>query len=274
MWLSGSFAVETKLRTALRCAGMLVVLLISQLAPHDSIDAELDTTAHPAAFGRPQQQSVLMLRDRRSSAEQVVAASSLVAVRNRWNASWSTDVAAAELNVANLHHTASLIARADHGDLEATVDLVAAATWCLTGGPLTNVTELVGDERRPCVERFGDALASRERLERASFVWVLRLAAAGVEDAALYGSALTRGVGPELLGGPDNDPDVSDQQRALLIGQLQTLVEGGSADAASELHGHWGGYSALRLTDERLTRHFATLTEQLDPTRSLALVTQ
>lgn len=274
MWPSGWFAVETKLRTALTCAGMLLALLIWQPAPNVSVDAEPDTAVHPAAVGRAQRQSASTPRDREARAEAVVASSSLAAIRNRWDTSWSTDVAAAELNVANLYNTATLVARADTGDLEATVDLVAAATWCLTGGPLTNITELVNDERRPCFERFGEARASRERLERASFAWVVRLAAAGVEDATLYASALTRGVGPELLGGPDNDREIGDQQRALLIGQLQTLVERGSADAASELHGHWSGSSALRLSDERLTRYYAALTEQLDPTRSLALVAQ
>lgn len=274
MWLSGSFAVETKLRVALPCAGTLIVLLIWQFAPRLSVEAEFDSVARSAAIGRVQPRLNLALRDRQSSVEAVIASSSLTSVRNRWDASWSTDVAAAESNVANLYNTASLIERAERGDLEATVDLVAAATWCLTGGSLTNVTELVNDERRPCFERFGDGLASRQRLERASFAWVVRLAAAGVEDATLYASALSRGVGPELLGGPDNDSDIGDQQRALLIGQLQTLVERGSADAASELHGHWSGSSALRLADERLTRHFAALTEQLDPTRSLALVAQ
>ena len=274
MWPSGWFAVETKLRTALPCAGLLFVLLIWQSGASVSVDAEPDSAMHPAAVERAQRESVSTPRDRRASAAAVVASSSLAAVRNRWDASWSTDIAAAELNVANLYDTATLIARADRGDLEATVDLVAAATWCLTGGSLTNITELVNDERRPCFERFGETLASRVRLERASFAWVVRLAAAGVDDATLYASALTRGVGPELLGGPDNDPDIGEQQRALLIGQLQTLVERGSADAASELHGHWSGSSALRLSDQRLTRYYAALTEQLDPTRSLALVAQ
>lgn len=274
MWLSGSFAVETKLRTALPCAAMLFVLLIWQSAPNVSVEAEFNSVARSAAFGSVRRQLDSALHDRQSGGEAVIASSSLAAVRNRWDASWSTDVAAAEQNVANLYNTATLVARADIGDLEATVDLVAAATWCLTGGSLTNVTELVNDERHPCFERFGEALASRERLERASFAWVVRLAAAGVEDATLYASALSRGVGPELLGGPDNDRDIGEQQRALLIGQLQTLVERGSADAASELHGHWSGSSALRLSDQRLTRYYAALTEQLDPTRSLALVAQ
>lgn len=63
-------------------------------------------------------------------------------------------------------------------------------------------------------------------------------------------------------------------QRALLIGQLQTLAERGSADAASELHGHWSGSSSFRLNDEQAAHYYAKLTEKLDPERSLALVAQ
>lgn len=240
--------------------------------PADYPDTILGTVLHPAASAPARLKSTLTSRARQPTANAVVAATSLAAVSSRWDAMWSTDVSAAEVNVANMHSAAALMARADRGDLEATVDLVGAATWCLSGGPLTHVTDPINDDRRPCFERFGDDLATRERLERASFAWVMRLAAAGVDDATLYASALTRGIGPDLLGGADNDSDLRDEQRALLVGQLQTLAARGSADAASELHGHWSAGSALRLADERLTSYYAALTEQLDPTRSLALV--
>lgn len=196
--------------------------------------------------------------------------STLVEVQQRWEAIWSTDISAAERNVSNLQNVDVLIHRAERGDLEATVDLVGAAMWCLTGGPLTNITDQVGDEARACFERFGTSLQSRERLERAAFTWVLQLAAAGMEDATLYASALTRGIGPDVLGGVENDLDTRASQRALLIGQLQTLVDRGSADAASELHGHWSGGSAFRLRDEWLVLHYAQLTERLDPARTVA----
>lgn len=255
------------------CAALLVALLAWREAPYTtSLFTGIDSAASQLTGARARVQNVLP--PPYTARHVAPVPRSVTAVRNRWDAMWSTDVAAAEVNVANWYNTASLIARADRGDLEATVDLVGAATWCLGAGPLTNITELVNGERRPCFERFGDRLASRARLERASFAWVVRLAAAGVDDATLYASALTRGVGPDLLGGPDNEPDMGDDQRALLVGQLQTLAERGSADAASELHGHWSGRSAFRLADERLTHYYAALTEQLDPTRSLALVAQ
>lgn len=202
--------------------------------------------------------------------EHSVNGATLASISARWDAAWSADASAADLNVAHLSQIVSLVARAEAGDLEATVDLVSAATWCLAGGPLVNIAELVGDARRPCVERFGDTLASRDKLERATFVWVLQLASAGVDDATLYASALLRGASADMLGGVDADPATRETQRALLIGQLQTLAERGSADAASELHGHWRGDSALQLHDERWVAYYAALTERLDPARSLA----
>jgi hypothetical protein len=275
MWSSGPSAALPKLRVALLCAGLWVALASLREAPGtEVIFGGLGAAMQDDANAVGRKLAGRLPGDAPVTVATVTTSDSVAAVRKRWDAMWSTDVAAAEVNVANWHNTASLIRRADHGDLEATVDLVGAATWCLSGGPLTNITDSVNDERRPCFERFGVDLASRERLERASFMWVVRLAAAGIDDATLYASALTRGVGPDLLGGPDNEPDIGDDQRALLVGQLQALAERGSADAASELHGHWSGRSAFGLADERLTRYYAELTEQLDPTRSLALVAQ
>ena len=196
------------------------------------------------------------------------ASGSLAHIRQRWELMWSADAAAAELNVGNLQHAPGLIERAGRGDLEAVIDLVGAATWCLSAGPLGNVTDLVNDERRPCYERFGDAVASREQLERSSFAWLMQLANAGVEDAVLYASALTRGIGPDLLGGRDVDAETRVSQRALLLGQLQSMAARGSADAASELHGHWSGDSSLAVNDTALATHYLRLTGQLDPMRA------
>ena len=259
------------IRAALMCAGLALVIGVSDWRDGVGLHAGAQLThviAGHTANASNDSRGVLTASRPANSLD------SLGQLRRRWDAAWSTDISAAELNVAHLHHAAELIERAERGDLDATVDLVGAATWCLTAGPLTTVTDQVGDDQRACFERFGADLASRERLERATFTWVLRLAAAGVEDATLYASALTRGIGPDLLGGPDRDSDTRDMQHALLIGQLQTLAERGSADAASELHGHWSASSAFRLNDEQAARYYAKLTEKLDPEGSLAMVAQ
>jgi hypothetical protein len=203
-----------------------------------------------------------------------VATDAIAALNHRWDAIWSTDVSAANANVATLDIAVDLVARAKLGDLDATADLVGAATWCIAGGPLVNVTDVVGNQRRACFERFGDEFASRAQLERAVLVWVLQLAAAGLDDAALYASAMLRGRGADLLADIDNDPTTREQQQAQLLGQLQTLAERGSADAASELHGHWSGASAFRLRDERLANYYAALTQRLDPARELVAIAQ
>jgi hypothetical protein len=198
----------------------------------------------------------------------------LLHIQNRWDLIWRADAMAAELNVDNLHAAHSLMQRADAGDLEATIDLVGAATWCLSAGPLVTVTDLVKGERRPCYERFGEALASRERLERTSFVWLMQLVSAGIDDAALYASALTRGIGPNLLGGADANAELREIQQAQLLSQLQSMAQRGSANAASELNAHYGGDSALTANDADRALYYARLTEQLDPARGAIAVTQ
>lgn len=256
---------------ALLCAGLALMIGMSAwrdgVAPHLWAQLKPVITGHTANTGNDSSGA-------QTASRPATSLDSLRQLRQRWDAAWSTDISAAELNVAHLHHAEALIERAERGDLDATVDLVGAATWCLAAGPLATITDPVGDDQRACFERFGVDIASRERLERAAFRWVLRLAAAGVEDATLYASALTRGIGPDLPGGLDRDSDTRDMQRALLIGQLQTLAERGSADAASELHGHWSGNSSFHLNDEQAAYYYAKLTEKLDPERSLALVAQ
>ncbi len=262
---------EATICATLLCAGLLLALSFwraegALVASGDAIHVDRSAIAGERA-----------IREAHASRSEAVvphSANALADIRQRWDAAWSTDVSAAALNVANLHRAEALIRRADRGDLDAAVDLVGAATWCLHAGPLTNVTDQIDDQARPCFERFGADLHSRERLERASFTWVLRLVAAGVDDATLYASARTRGIGPDLLGGPDVEDETRDSQRALLIGQLQTLAERGSADAASELHGHWSGTSAFHLADDRLASYYARLTERLDPARSLVVISQ
>jgi hypothetical protein len=277
MWSSIAIAVTPTRRNGLLCALALVAFANWPSPTKVAHDAVGHATGAPAAASPAKTaDSVPITTSHRTlrPANAVIAATSLAAVRVRWDSIWSADVGAAELNAVSLNNTAALMERAEQGDLEATVDLIGAATWCLAAGPLANVTDQVGDERRPCFERFGVDLASRERLERASFAWVLRLAAAGVEDATLYASALTRGMSADMLGGPDAETALGADQRALLISQLQGLAERGSADAASELHGHWSGLSAFKLADVQLVRHYAELTERLDPARNLAFVTQ
>jgi hypothetical protein len=203
-----------------------------------------------------------------------IPADAIASLNHRWNSIWRADAAAAEANVATLDVAADLVERAKRGDLDATADLVGAATWCLAGGPLVNVADFVGNRRQPCYERFGDTLASREALERAVFGWVLQLAAAGLDDAALYASAMLRGNGNRVLAENEGDGAIQEQQKAQLLGQLQTLAERGSADAASELHGHWSGASEFRLRDDGLASYYAALTQRLDPERDLLAVAQ
>jgi hypothetical protein len=189
-------------------------------------------------------------------------------IRKRWDSMWRADATAADLNLGNLHIAQSLIHRADAGDLEATTDIIGAAMWCLSAGSMVNVTDFIQGERRPCYERFGASLSSRERLERAAFAWVLALASAGMDDAVLYASALARGLGSDLFGGADIDEQLREMQQAQLLGQLQSMAMRGSAEAASELNGHYGGTSSLVAADTALSVYYARLTEQLDPTRS------
>ncbi len=194
---------------------------------------------------------------------------SLQGIQRRWDAVWQADAAAAELNVGHLRSATNLIERSERGDLEASIDLIGAATWCLSAGPMANVVEVNGNVRLLCYERFGDDLASRERLERASFVWLMRLASAGIDDATLYASALTRGIGANVLGGANDDPVLRETQRAQIMGQLHSMAQRGSAEAASELNGHYGGDSYLTPPNLALALHYAKLTDTLDPARTL-----
>jgi hypothetical protein len=279
MWRWNKFSADLKTYTVALCAALVLltfndwhVTLRRPLEPtHTSLGAILLVGITPQLPQTPRHTSTEITTDARDTE---IALVRLSAIRNRWDAMWSTDVSAADTNIVNLHAAASLIARAERGDLEATADLIGAATWCLAGGSLVNVTELIDNERRPCFEHFGTHLASRERLERASFEWVLQLSAAGIDDATLYASALIRGNVTSVLGGVDLNEETRETQRELLLGKLQTLVDRGSADAASELHGHWSGSSAFRLNDDRRANYYAALTEKLDPLRSIATAPQ
>jgi hypothetical protein len=212
----------------------------------------------------------LFSMEEKSAQKRTTHYASMERLRTRWDALWSTDISAAERNVATLENAVTLTERANGGDLDAAIDLIGAATWCTAGGSLVNVTDAVGDVRRPCYERFGDALASRETLERATFTWLMQLSAAGLDDAVLYASALLRGQGADLFGGTEQSVTLREQQRAQLLGHLQTLALNGSADAASELHGHWSGDSALAMRDDAIANFYAELTERLDPARTIA----
>jgi hypothetical protein len=292
MWPKRGYSISLKTRIFAVCVVCLLALAL-RLIPHTTLTSThaINTAAvepNRGAFGALIAADFLTVAP--TAPRPATSSATLSSVALRWDAAWSADVAVADANVANLHIAQALIARTAAGDLEATVDLIAAASWCLSGGPLVTITdgnasstditesgEPLTESRRPCYERFGESLASRAELERAVFAWVLRLAAAGVDDAALYASALIRGTGPDLLSNSNAEmgsaTDVRQTQRELLLSQLQTLAERGSAAAASELHSHWSGDSAFHLRDPGLANYYALLTERLDPTRSLALVT-
>jgi hypothetical protein len=280
MWPSGYWVVEPKARASVWCAVMMLLALSMfsnwQAASRWLLSAlylQRDAAVVSTASVQKRAANEFGIHPRPREKNHLLAVTTLNTVRERWDAMWSTDVSAADANVAHLRDATVLIARAERGDLEAAADLIGAATWCLTGGPLVNVSQLIGNERRACFEYFGDALTTRQQLERASFTWVMQLAAAGLDDATLYASALIRGNGPDLLGGVDANAETREAQRELLLGQLQTLAERGSADAASELHGHWSGTSAFHLHDVQRAHYYAALTEQLDPSRSIAFIT-
>jgi hypothetical protein len=269
---------KLKLSTAAVWAMLLLAIWISSEWQRAARVPKMNGTLDTSASTNKNLGDMIALITQRDGASvthtRAIATDAIAALNHRWDAIWSTDVSAADANVATLDIAVDLVARAKLGDLDATADLVGAATWCIAGGPLVNVTDVVGNQRRPCFERFGDEFASRALLERAVLVWVLQLAAAGLDDAALYASAMLRGNGADLRADIDNDPTTREQQQAQLLGQLQTLAERGSADAASELHGHWSGASAFHLRDERLANYYAALTQRLDPARELVASAQ
>jgi hypothetical protein len=204
------------------------------------------------------------------------AGASFFALQNLWETVWSIDATAAELNEANIMDALALRERAERGDLEATVLLLGAAGWCASAGPLSLQHEGVRGAPAACLARFGADIDSRERLEWAIFRWTMQLANAGLKDATLYASVLGREqlfAPAAMAANAGVSSDVATTLRAQLIGQLQSMVGDGSADAASELNSYYlkaitdGQSPRNEPTSTTLARYYAELTEKLDPTR-------
>jgi hypothetical protein len=208
-----------------------------------------------------------------------------VALQNLWETVWSIDAAAVEVNEANIMAALALRERAERGDLEATVLLLGAAGWCASAGPLALLHEGVRGAPAACLSRFGSDIDSRESLDWAIFRWTMQLANAGLADATLYASVLGREqlfatLSSSITTNADavETTDTTDQLRAQLIGQLQSMVERGSPDAASELNSYYLSAIAYGRTKgileseiaptSALARYYAALTERLDPTRA------
>ncbi len=230
----------------------------------DALDPTISNLRNNAAEHRaasPSSQNVITIAQPASLASD----HQLAAVSQVWDTVWRADSASAIANEGYIHAAVALRDAADAGDLAAAAQLVGAANWCVSAGPLAMTYELIGGERRDCVQYFGSDIDSRAALRAALFRWTMRLANAGLGDATLYASVLTR----ELTAvNPVVDPaELSQEYAAQLMGQLIALSEKGSADAASELNAHYAGASSLNLRDESLAMRFAARTEQLDPLR-------
>ena len=185
----------------------------------------------------------------------------------RWESVWSIDVASAEQNEINLTRALDLRASAERGDLDAVVELIGAASWCASAGPLASQRgNADGSRPPPCAERFGADIATHDALEWAIFRWTMMLANAGVHDATLYASVRGR----ELLftSIPASDAEVVESLRNQLISQLQSMALTGSADAASELNGYYMKAVETGESGVEQARYYAKLTEYLDPSRS------
>ena len=185
----------------------------------------------------------------------------------RWESVWSIDVASAEQNEDNIDRALDLRAQAERGDLEAVVELIGAASWCASAGPLASQRESAdGTRPPPCAERFGADIASHDALEWAIFRWTMMLANAGFHDATLYASVRGR----DLLFAPSSASETEDVEslRSQLIGQLQSLALTGSADAASELNGYYMRAVETGGNGAEQARYYAKLTEHLDPART------
>ena len=183
----------------------------------------------------------------------------------RWDAAWSIDVTSAELNETNIDRALDLRARAEEGDLEAAVELIGAASWCASSGPLSTQRASIEGTQTLCADRFGTDIDSHGALEWAIFRWTMLLANAGFQEALLYASVRGRDqlFAPVLAA----DPEVVASLRSQLIGQLQSMAATGSADAASELKGYYMKAVEIGQSAAVEARYYADLTERLDPAR-------
>jgi hypothetical protein len=199
------------------------------------------------------------------------------ALQTLWDTVWSIDATAAEINESNIMLALSLRERAERGDLEATVLLLGAASWCASAGPLSMQHAATRGAPAACVSRFGRDIDSRESLDWAIFRWTMQLANSGLDEATLYASVLGR----ELLFTSASSPTIAvaytspsteaaetaELLRGQLISQLQSMVAAGSADAASELNGYYLKAIAVGAPEATLARYYAHVAERLDPAR-------
>ena len=184
----------------------------------------------------------------------------------RWETVWSIDVTSAELNEANIDRALDLRARAERGDLEAAVELIGAASWCASSGPLSTQRASIEGTQTLCADRFGADIASHGALEWAIFRWTMMLANAGFQEAILYASVRGR---DQLFAPPlAADPEVVASLRSQLLGQLQSMAASGSADAASELNSYYMKAVEIGESAAVEARYYADLTERLDSART------
>ena len=185
----------------------------------------------------------------------------------RWESVWSIEASSAERNEANIDRAADLRDRAEQGDLDAVVELIGAASWCASAGPLSSRRDGAdGTRLPPCFERFGADIASHKALEWTIFRWTMMLANAGFQDALLYASV--RGRDQLFVPPLTVDPEVVASLRSQLIGQLKSMVASGSADAASELNSYYMKAVEFGESAAVEARYYADLTERLDPERT------
>ncbi len=199
------------------------------------------------------------------------------ALQALWDTVWSIDASAAKINESNIKLALSLRERAERGDLEATVLLLGAASWCASAGPLSMQQEGSRGAPAACLSRFGADIDSRESLDWAIFRWTMQLASSGLHEATLYASVLGReqlfvSASPAMIALAQATPDmqateIAEQLRGQLISQLQSMVSAGSADAASELNSYYLKAIAMGVPDTTLARYYARVAEWLDPAR-------
>lgn len=196
-----------------------------------------------------------------------VQAFPFAALAAQWESVWSIDIASAERNETNIGRAQELRTLAEHDDFDAVVELIGAASWCMSAGPLASQRENTDGMRPPpCFERFGADITSHNELEWAIFRWTMMLANAGFHDATLYASI--RGRDLLFAASPTADPELAESLRNQLIGQLQSMASTGSADAASELNSYYMRAVETSESGAEQARFYAKLTEQLDPARS------
>ena len=247
---------------------LAVGLLLSLIGWLDSHQSE--APRNPGSFVLPHSLGDLSRTSQSRETTQTVSASlafPFAALAAQWESVWSIDIASAERNEANIDRARDLRILAEEGDLDAVVELIGAASWCASAGPLASQRDNTdGTRPPPCSERFGADIASHQALEWAIFRWTMMLANAGFQDATLYASV--RGRDLLFAASSATDPELAETLRSQLIGQLQSMASTGSADAASELNSYYMRAVETSESGAEQARFYARLTEQLDPTRS------